>query len=146
MIFMQYCLILFLFISTATLAEEIKPFTTDGCSAFPDGDLENNAKWMQCCIKHDYAYWKGGTKIERETADIKLKQCVAELGENNIAEIMHWGVRIGGEPFYPTWYRWGYGWPYNRGYAPLTKEEEQQVKFRMIELRSLIDGFIEQEN
>src|SRR5262245_15908951 len=31
------------------------PFTTDGCSTFPDG------AWKSCCVTHDYAYWCGGT-------------------------------------------------------------------------------------
>lgn len=141
---MQYCLIFSLFFAVSGLAEEIKPFTTDGCSVFPDGDLENNSKWVECCIRHDYAYWKGGTQAQRETADSELKQCVASLGEDNIAEIMHWGVRFGGEPFYPTWYRWGYGWSYNRGYTALTKDEQQQVNTRMIEFRNLVDQFIEE--
>jgi len=36
-------------------------------------------------------------------------------------------VRVGGHPVFPTWYRWGFGWPYERGYAPLTAEEQGQV-------------------
>ena len=139
---MRTLLIVFLCVYCSVSASEIKPFTTDGCSVFPDGDLDNNDKWMQCCIRHDYAYWKGGTEVEREQADAELKQCVAELGEDTISTIMHMGVRFGGEPFFPTWYRWGYGWYYSRGYAKLTKEEEQQVRTRMLELRDLIDEFL----
>lgn len=139
-------IILILLPSLSLAAETIKPFTTDGCSVFPDGDNQNNAKWMACCVKHDYAYWKGGIKSEREQADFELKECVADLGERNIASVMHLGVRLGGEPFYPVWYRWGYGWPYARGYKPLSEIEKQQVKSRMIELRNLIDHFVDESD
>lgn len=125
-------------------AESLSPFTTDGCSAFPDGDLKNNNKWINCCIKHDFAYWKGGTADEREQADLELKQCVVDIGEPELAELMHLGVRLGGSPYFPTWYRWGYGWSFLRGYEPLSNEEKEQVRERLIEVRELIDGFIDQ--
>jgi hypothetical protein len=127
-------------------ADDIKPFTTDGCSLFPDGTTSNNVKWMQCCLRHDYAYWKGGTEKDRQQADDELKSCVAELGENHISSIMHLGVRLGGEPYFPTWYRWGYGWPYLRGYQALNEQERHQVKQRLVELNTLITEFIEDEN
>jgi hypothetical protein len=41
---------------------------------------------------------------------------------------MYIGVRFGGSPYFPTWYRWGYGWNYQRGYAPLTDEEKEMVR------------------
>ena len=136
-------LIAMIFYSLPLQSAELKPFTTDGCSAFPDGTANENAKWIECCIEHDFAYWKGGTQQQRENADNKLKQCVDELGEKNISIIMHIGVRFGGSPFYPTWYRWGYGWPYLRGYQPLTQSEKAQITQRLVFLRNLIDGFIE---
>jgi len=40
---------------------------------------------------------------------------------------MYGGVRIGGSPYWPTKFRWGYGWPYLRGYKPLTFEEKIQL-------------------
>lgn len=129
--------------SNGLWANEIKPFTTDGCSVFPDGTLEDNAKWMECCIRHDFAYWKGGTRFERERADNDLQVCVEGIGEKDLSDIMLLGVRLGGSPFYPTWYRWGYGWPYLRGYEALTKEEEQQVQLRLLRLRNIVDSLIE---
>jgi hypothetical protein len=124
-------------------AGDLKPFTTDGCSMFPDGDLRDSSKWVKCCIKHDLSYWKGGTKSAREKADDDLQKCVAEAGEKSISKIMHLGVKVGGSPVYPTWYRWGYGWPYNRGYKPLSQKETDQVIKRMTELRKLVDETIE---
>lgn len=137
-------LLMALLLPLTAIADELKPFTTDGCSAFPDGDRSQNAKWIDCCIRHDFAYWKGGTVKEREKADAELKQCVEELGEKNISLLMHLGVRLGGSPFYPTWYRWGYGWPYLRGYEPLSEEEQQQVVGQLQILKNLVSEFIEE--
>jgi len=38
------------------------------------------------------------------------------------------GVRVGGTPYLPTRFRWGYGWPWPRGYRALTDIERQQVE------------------
>jgi len=54
------------------LAAELKPFTTDGCSAFPDGTPAHRDLWLNCCIQHDLAYWKGGTHTERLNADRRV--------------------------------------------------------------------------
>ena len=105
----------------------LKPFTSDGCSVFPDGTWTQNNLWLQCCLKHDYDYWKGGSEDERQASDQALKQCVIDLGEPEIAELMLAGVRAGGGPYWPTSYRWGYGWPLGRGYQPLTDDEKKQV-------------------
>ncbi len=109
-------------------AENLKPFTSDGCSAFPDGTLMQNQLWLSCCQKHDYDYWKGGTYQERLASDKALKTCVAKVGEPQIALLMLAGVRVGGTPFLPTEFRWGYGWPYPGLYGPLTVEEQAQVE------------------
>lgn len=141
-----YLALALLSIALPVTATELKPFTTDGCSLFPDGDRENNSKWIVCCIRHDYAYWKGGTLLEREAADAALKQCVADLGEPRLSRLMHFGVKYGGSPIFPAWYRWGYGWPYLRGYKPLVDEEKLQVKTQLNSLRELVDEFIEDAN
>ena len=58
----------------------------------------------------------------------KLKKCVAAEGEEEIAVLMLLGVRVGGTPYLPTPFRWGYGWPFPRFYGPLTEEERRQVE------------------
>jgi len=68
-----------LFIASKLVSSEIKPFTSDGCSAFPNGTLEQNQLWLHCCSAHDFAYWKGGSYEQREAADQKLKSCVADV-------------------------------------------------------------------
>ena len=109
-------------------ANEIKPFTSDGCSLFPDGSISKHNLWLSCCIEHDKAYWQGGTWTQRLEADRQLKYCVARLGEPVIAGLMLSGVRVGGSPFWPTHFRWGYGWDYLRGYKPLNAKEKQAVQ------------------
>jgi hypothetical protein len=74
------------------------------------------------------AYWRGGSADERNQADKDLRACVMQrTGNKALAEMMYDGVRVGGSPVFPTWYRWGYGWKYGRGYTPLTEEEQRQV-------------------
>lgn len=80
------------------------PFTSDGCSAWPDGD------WRECCIEHDMAYWCGGDARSRKAADEGLRACVARHGHPTIGALMYYGVRAGGHPLLPFPWRWGYGW------------------------------------
>lgn len=109
-------------------ASELNDFWSDGCTLFPDGTLKDRKLWCDCCFNHDIAYWRGGTEKERSEADKALRACVlARTGNNTLAETMYSGVRLGGSPAFPTWYRWGYGWKYGRGYAPLTEDERRQI-------------------
>lgn len=117
-----------LLIPVQVFTMELKPFTSDGCSSFPDGTFEQNQLWLRCCEAHDFAYWKGGTFQDRMDADFELTQCVAQVGDERIALLMLAGVRVGGTPFLPTAFRWGYGWPYPRFYGPLIEDELQQIK------------------
>lgn len=118
--------------SGCAAASDINEFTSDGCSLFPDGTLKDRTLWCDCCFNHDIAYWRGGSEEERKQADKTLRACVLErTGDKALAEVMHEGVRVGGSPVFPTWYRWGYGWKYGRGYKPLTEEEQNQVASRL---------------
>ena len=111
------------------LAAGITAFTSDGCSLFPDGTSADRAKWCECCLRHDIAYWRGGTKEERRKADEALRACVLDrTGDNVLAETMYLGVRAGGHPAFPTGYRWAYGWNYGRGYGPLNEQEQGQAR------------------
>ena len=106
----------------------LKPFTTDGCSDFPDGTTSHKTLWLSCCTEHDKAYWQGGTYDERRKADEELQRCVAKVGEPGIAALMLAGVRVGGSPYWPTRFRWGYGWPWPRGYRAPTPSEHDQIQ------------------
>jgi hypothetical protein len=103
----------------------MRPFETDGCSHFPDGTLNDQSSWLSCCTRHDVAYWRGGTSAERKEADQALEACVEDVRNQALGRVMYRGVRAGGHPWWPTSYRWGYGWAYGRGYEALSVEEER---------------------
>lgn len=115
-------------LAVAAGAAELKPFTSDGCSAFPDGTPTDTELWLDCCTAHDFAYWKGGTYGERLAADRELEQCLVDLGKPDLGRLMLAGVRVGGSPFWPTGFRWGYGWSYPRFYGPLSDGERALIE------------------
>jgi len=129
---MKYLYLLFTLISFFSFfsfsADALKPFKSDGCSAFPNGTFKQQKLWLSCCEIHDFAYWKGGTYKQRIAADLELKQCVTQVGEPKIAILMLLGVRVGGTPYLPTNFRWGYGWSYPKGYSVLTLDELNQIE------------------
>lgn len=86
------------------------PFTSDVCSAWPDGD------WGACCIEHDMAYWCGGDAAARKAADEGLRACVSQAGHPTMGSFMYYGVRFGGHPLWPFPWRWGYGWDWPHRY------------------------------
>jgi hypothetical protein len=110
----------------------LSDFTSDGCSLFPDRSLINSDDWCDCCFEHDIAYWKGGTEEERLAADVALRECILEkTGNKELADLMYEGVRLGGSPYFYNWYRWGYGWSYERKYQALTPEEEAMAEEKL---------------
>jgi len=115
------------FVINFSYAQTINPFESDGCSSFPNGTFKQKQLWLSCCEVHDYAYWKGGTYADRFKSDVELKQCVHDAGESEIGIMMLAGVRVGGNPFINTSFRWGYGWPYPRFYQTLTQAELKQI-------------------
>lgn len=120
----------------AAQADELAPFSTDGCSDFPNGTTNQKNLWLGCCIAHDKTYWAGGTYADRLQADQDLERCVAAVGEPAVARLMLAGVRVGGAPYWPTSFRWGYGWPWPRGYKTLTDGERAEVQKRLAEYDS----------
>ena len=125
----QRVMVLLMAIGLAACSDtaDLASFTTDGCSAFPDGTTAQGELWLDCCTRHDVAYWMGGSEIDRRQADEDLKNCVAAVGEPSIAKLMLAGVRVGGTPYLPTQFRWGYGWPFPRGYRTLSDQERAMV-------------------
>lgn len=105
---------------------ELAPFSTDGCSMFPDGTPSDRTKWQSCCIVHDEAYYKGGPAKLKKQADSQLRSCIAEKsGSTWLAGAVYYGVRIGGTPALPTPWRWGYGWKYDpmNGYRDIPQNQ-----------------------
>lgn len=114
--------------TTAKTSTGIQEFTTDGCSLFPDRAPGGTPDWCDCCVQHDVTYWRGGTEEDRLQADIALRECVQnKSGSPQLAQMMYNGVRVGGDAALNTSFRWGYGWPYGRGYRALNAEEQQQA-------------------
>jgi hypothetical protein len=110
----------------------LRDFTSDGCSLFPDAGPGERSRWCDCCFLHDIAYWKGGNAEDRLQADEALRACVRErTGNAVLANVMFEGVRMGGHPVFPNWYRWGYGWDYGRGYAQLTEQELRATRDKL---------------
>jgi len=115
-------------VAACSTDSELQPFSSDGCSLFPDSSLISESNWHSCCFEHDLAYWRGGTSAEREAADGLLRDCIATKTENEaLAVMMYEGVRLGGSPYFYSWYRWGYGWGYERKYQALTAEEARNA-------------------
>lgn len=125
-------LIIVLLLASASQANELKPFTTDGCSMWIDGPLEQPNLWRHCCVAHDLDYWKGGSKEQRKKSDEDIQACVKEAQGPGMANYIYTNVRWGGSPYWMSSYRWGYGWDYfdgllPRGYKIPTPEEERLI-------------------
>ena len=119
-------------VSERASANELMDFTTDGCSKSPDGiPMWEPDAFLDCCVKHDVAYWHGGSAEDRLHADENLRTCIEDKGYHDIAKTYYYAVRFGGSPLFNTSYRWGYGWKEDRGYHPLNREEWHQVLLRL---------------
>lgn len=120
---------------SAALGNRLMPFSSDGCSSFPDGiPLIYENLWRHCCISHDVAYWAGGTANERKTADLALRDCVDSATNPVLAEAMLAGIRIGGHPALPFSWRWGYGWVLPRGFRELNEAEREQMQLEIAKI------------
>jgi len=78
---------------------------SDGCTLIADGNIRD------CCVAHDKEYFYGGTRKARRNSDKRLYECVCKKGgwDKVFAPFVWLGVRIGGLPFLPTKFRWGFG-------------------------------------
>ena len=133
---LQYILSSFVLSLNIALAGQLDDFSSDGCSLFPDGTLNEENLWCDCCFVHDVAYWQGGNRQQKELADEALRGCVLQKTANSLlADIMYYGVVFGGSPVFPNWYRWGYGWRYGRGFQSLSKDEKSKVKEKFKQYR-----------
>jgi len=79
---------------------------SDGCT------LIGGKEFRACCVAHDRDYFFGGTIKERRKSDKRLFECVVKkksFAAKLAAPFIWLGVRIGGLPFLPTSFRWGFG-------------------------------------
>ncbi|UXR64686.1 helicase [Bdellovibrio bacteriovorus] len=108
-------------------SNELLPFTSDGCSMSPNGTPKEPEAFLQCCVRHDYHYWQGGTVEQKAGADEELRSCISNASDKKTGDLYWVGVRVGGGPEFKTPFRWGYGWRQHRGYDALSADEEEQV-------------------
>ena len=92
-------------------------FLTDGCSMWLDGWFTGSS-WQECCVDHDVVYWCGGPGSRRSKADEALRGCVADEFQGWMGGVMWMGVRLGGHPWVPAYWRWGYGNDWPSSYTP----------------------------
>jgi hypothetical protein len=88
-----------------------RTFVTDGCTLWPDTSW-TGISWQACCIKHDMAYWCGGSSEQRRKADQALAQCVDDAYAAWLGPLMSTGTRAFAGRLIPAHWRWGYGHDY----------------------------------
>lgn len=83
----------------------VRPFKTDICTGYING------RWSHCCVQHDLLLWAGGTQAQNDQADIDLRECVRETGNEIHARVMYLGLQIGRKsPFKLKGQQWGNAW------------------------------------
>ena len=85
-------------------------FKSDGCSAWFD-EWKGHSLYPVCFL-HDLKYWAGYPEehVERLIADAELMIGIARtLNDTRMAEIMFYGVRLGGHPIFKQSFSWGFG-------------------------------------
>lgn len=98
--------------AVAALPPPYKDGCSGGMSAFYRNVLGRVPVWEGCCDFHDKAYQNGGTFTDKAWADAALRDCVAATGHPLEGWTMWAAVQIGGQPFFPTGWRWGFGRDY----------------------------------
>lgn len=105
-------------------SENVKLFTTDFCTAYPEGTRAKPDLWKHCCVEHDLYFWAGGSLDERKAADLNLKSCVEKTGEVEQARLIYLAVSVGGSsPIRFRTRQWGNAWPSRARYLSLTENE-----------------------
>jgi len=102
---------------TIKATASLPPAYKDGCSGGMSWVYRNLLgklpAWEGCCDAHDRLYGPGGTSDERAAADSGLYECVAASGHTLIAGVMWATVKVGGQPFFPFGWRWGFDKDYS---------------------------------
>jgi hypothetical protein len=107
-------------LSSGKVESKLGPFTSDGCT-LPDSLSEQ--KYRECCVKHDIAYWIGGTIADKTRSDVALVNCIRSKGADEFTAgawqlmLSNFGLE-----------HWGTDWNPKRDNKPLTDKEWKQVK------------------
>lgn len=92
----------------------MKPFKSDGCSFVgPIYKLfGKEAPGTEFCVAHDIEFWMGGTFQQFVLSNLRLATQLAKAGYPILGLVRLVGVFIGGWPFLPFPWRWGFGHNY----------------------------------
>jgi len=87
-------------------------FTQDGCTLFPDRLPGHDFRTV--CLKHDIAYWAGGTAERQRAVNRQFREDIATVGP--FGPLLAWPMYIGVVYFGDNGVsrvvnsHWGYGW------------------------------------
>jgi hypothetical protein len=98
---------------------ELARFISDGCT---ETQSKVSTEMSQCCVRHDMAYWVGGTLEDKHRADSTLIDCIRAHGASKLTAGV-WELLL--QQFGSS--RWGAKWTPKRGFKPLTAEEWREV-------------------
>ena len=118
-------------------ADELRPFSTEGCTAWREGPRRQPNLWRHCCVAHDLEFWAGGVADGRNQADLNLRDCVAATGAGREARIIYLGVRIGSlSPRKIHGMQWGNAWSRTvTRSTPLTESEIDRLEHELRDAR-----------
>jgi hypothetical protein len=111
---------------------ELRPFSTDFCTNFPEGTRSRPDLWKHCCLIHDLNFWAGGSSVDRNAADLELRSCIEATGAKATARMMYWAVRTGSlSPVKYPEKRWGNGWPGRKVDLALAINEIERIELAL---------------
>jgi hypothetical protein len=131
--------------SPAMASELLAPFETDYCTNYPEGTRKHPDLWKHCCLIHDMFFWAGGSKQDRNNADLDLKSCIEKTGAAHQARIMYAAVRAGS--YSPIKYpkkKWGNSWGDREEDLSLTREETEALEEEIYSGYNYIDPSIKE--
>lgn len=109
-------------------ASDLKSFSSDFCTMFPNGTLNRTDAWKHCCYDHDLRYWFGGTRGDELNADKILRSCVTKAAGSFYGSIMYYGVRSGHYSPVKNEHKWGWGWtPTRKLFSKLSIIEKEVI-------------------
>lgn len=120
-------------ISLPAFGEALTAFSTDYCTNYPEGTREEPELWKVCCLEHDMYFWAGGTRADRDRADLGLRSCVEKRAGTSQANLMYYAIRAGSlSPIkYPD-KKWNNGWRERPDYQKLSEEDIDRIEAEIL--------------
>ena len=117
------------FAGCSSLPRHIAPWAdsmSDGCS-IPGGECGLSIPFTPdqhaCCVRHDRAYYFGGSVNDRYSADNALRACMLAAGLDPVlTDVIFTGVRVGGGPEFR---RPGISWAFGGKVFAYTRRPQQ---------------------